>query len=813
MFLKISPTANNRLQGRLLTLAAVFYLLGSIALTISPAIRARNWEVELRWNHWVGFAAWLFVFTILHILISRRLPNRDPYLLPIGALLIAWGLLTIFRINPVFGLRQSAWLLVSSVVMAASFYWPFDLVFLRRYKYLWLTGSLILTGLTIFMGVSPLGYGPKMWLGCCGLYIQPSEPLKLLLIAYLAGYLADRYSFLALTTSSKFTEVLNLLAPTLMMTGLAVALLIIQRDLGTATLFFLLFASTVFIATGKKTLLAFSAILVGLAGFAGYALFDIVKLRVNAWLNPWLDPSGGSFQIIQSMMAIANGGLVGRGPGLGSPSLVPLVHSDLIFSAIAEEFGLVGVVALLLFIGLLAHRGLKAGMLAADAYRSYLAAGLTAYLVGQSLIIIAGSLRLLPLTGITLPFISYGGSSLLTSFTALILLIHVSSGGKQPDQSSDHHTFLAANAAQVKSFSQLGLLLFLGLFSAALASGWWAIVRSPVLLARTDNPRRAIADRWVLRGDIYDRNLQLINASSGQPGSYVRRTYYPALSNIIGYTDPTYGQSGIEASMDGYLRGLEGRSSVDIWWNHLIYGQPPPGVDIRVSLDLKIQAFVDKQLAGKRGAVVLMDAANGEILAMSSSPTFNANQLTATWQTLVEDQNSPLFNRALQGRYSVMGLEQRLFPQGFEALGLNQQPEMYHYLEDQPAANGYSPMQIAWIATVISNAGLQPGPKLVTGYAVTQNDWQVLPVLEPPHRVLTAAEVNRITANLNTIQDAFWEIIHKTQIDSTSSVTWYVGGTIPGWEGRSLALSVLLEDSTQNEVQQIGQGILKTVIP
>ncbi len=705
-------------------------------------------------------------------------------------------------------------MLAALLIVAAGLSLPSDSSFLRRYKYLWLTGILAVTGLTGFLGVNPLGYGPQMWLGCCGIYTQPSEPLKLLLIAYLAGYLADQYSLLSFPSSTKFSEMLPQMTPILVMTGLAVALLIIQRDLGTASLFFLLFASMVFVASGRKRLLAFSLILSGLAGFAGYLFFDLVKLRVDAWLNPWMDPSGGSYQIVQSLMAIANGGIIGRGPGLGSPGLVPLAHSDLIFSALAEEFGLIGVIALLFVIGVLAYRGLRAGMLAEDVYRGYLAAGLTTYLVGQSLLIIAGSLRILPLTGITLPFVAYGGSSLITSFIALLLLLHISSSVKEADQPNGQPVILPVNVNRLKPFSWLGFFLFFGIAVSAVVTGWWSIVRAPALLTRTDNPRRAIADRWVLRGDIYDRNLQLINASSGLPGNFTRKTYYPYLSNIVGYTDPTYGQTGLEASMDGYLRGLEGRSSFDTWWSHLIYGQPPPGVDIRLSLDLKIQRIVDRQLADHRGAAVLMEAGSGEILAMSSFPTFNANQLSDIWSSLISDKNSPLLNRAVQGSYPVLGLEKRIIPKGFQASGLDKQPEIGFTLENHDRlGSGYSPFQIAWIASVISNGGLQPLPKLVTGYAVTQGDWQMFSGQDSASQILTADEVDRIVFFYDVFEDAYWELIQKEEINAESNVTWYVGGTIPGWEGKPLVLAVLLEETNQDEARAIGRAILNSVIP
>jgi hypothetical protein len=154
-----------------------------------------------------------------------------------------------------------------------------------------------------------------------------------------------------------------------------------------------------------------------------------------------------------------------------------------------------------------------------------------------------------------------------------------------------------------------------------------------------------------------------------------------------------------------------------------------------------------------------------------------------------------------------------LIPSGFSNLGLNEQPEMYLNLTNQQGTYGYSHLQIAWIATVISNAGLQPAPKLVTGYALTQDNWQVFPVLAPPRRVMTATEVDQIVANFDYTQEIFWEVIQNIATTPASHVTWYVGGTIPGWEGRSLTLTVLLEDASQDDAQQIGQAILKTVIP
>ena len=324
-------------------------------------------------------------------------------------------------------------------------------------------------------------------------------------------------------------------------------------------------------------------------------------------------------------MAIANGGLLGRGIGLGNPGIVPLAHSDLIFSAIAEEYGLVGTIGLVLLLSLLAIRGLSAALNARDAYRRYLAAGLTTYLVGQALLIICGNLRLLPLTGVTLPFMAYGGSSLLVSFLSLLLLLHVSNRIDAPP----------AKLWRPRPYLQLGGIFLFGLAVTSLASGWWVIYRGPGLLSRTDNPRRTISDRFVYRGSILDRANKPINVTIGKPGEYDRLYVYPDLSNVVGYNDPTYGQFGLEANLDDTLRGLKGNPGLTIWWNHLLYGQPPPGLDVRLSLDLNLQRLVDGLLEEHRGALVALNPSSGEILVMSSHPTFDANRLDEKWKSLI----------------------------------------------------------------------------------------------------------------------------------------------------------------------------------
>jgi cell division protein FtsW (lipid II flippase) len=403
-----SREQKNRLQSYLLSLAACFVIVAALILTFSPAVRLHSFDVEFRWSHWLGVLVWLAGFFALHRQVIRHLPASDPYLLPTAALLSGWGLILIWRLDEDFGLRQTMWLGICLALLWILVRVKRIFSRLRRYKYLWLVMGLALTGLTFFLGTYPGGVGPHLWLGAAGIYLQPSEPLKLLLVVYLAAYLADQLPI--------GFNLLQMLTPTLVMILAALGILVAQRDMGTATIFILLYAALVFIASGQRRILAISAAILGVAGAAGYQLLNVIQVRINSWVNPWADPTGTSYQVIQSLISTGAGGVFGTGLGLGSPGVVPVAHSDFIFSALSEEFGLLGTGALFILIALLTIRGLNAALRARSIFQRYLAAGLTIFLVMQSLVIIGGNLGVLPLTGVTLPFVSYGGSSLLTSF-------------------------------------------------------------------------------------------------------------------------------------------------------------------------------------------------------------------------------------------------------------------------------------------------------------------------------------------------------------------------------------------------------------
>lgn len=806
---RLVPPLSSTIQARLLRWAGVFLFLYSLILTLSPAVREHTFAVHYRWSHWLGFFLWVIIFFTLHRFTVAQLPESDPYLLPATALLSGWGLLTIWRLDSTFGMRQLLWLLIGAAIWLVGLRLPRHLLFLRRYKYLLLTSGLLLTALTLIAGTNPAGQGPRLWLGCCGFYLQPSEPLKLLLVIYLSAYLADRLSLQQ--------RIFPLLFPTLFTTGLALLLLLVQRDLGTASIFILIYATMLYLASEHKRVLLFAALGLILAGGIGYLFIGIVQQRISVWINPWADPSGSAYQIIQSLLAIANGGIIGRGPGIGNPAFVPVAISDFIFAAIAEETGLLGTFGLICLFGLILARGLRASLRAPDRFHRFLAAGLTAYLGIQSVLIVGGNLRLLPLTGVTLPFVSYGGSSLLTSFVATLLLLLI----------GQHDEEEPAALPSAQPYMLLNTLLTLALLSLAIATTWWAVIRSPALLSRTDNPRRALADRFVRRGSLLARDNTPLQVSEGESGSYHRVYLYPPLGPVTGYTHPVFGQAGLEASLDDYLRGLQGYPLSVIWWNQLLYGTPPPGLDVRLSLDLQLQNQADLLLGTHAGAVILLNAQSGEILAMASHPAFDPNRIEEESAALLQRADTPLLNRATQGAYppgtatapflSLVNTSGTVTPTEiqnlFDRLGFYTVPRLRMPVAVTADGKGntlrISPLQMALASAALSNHGLRPAPRIAIAVNTPQQGWVILPALDQPVEAVSAAMADRSAQSFAAEGKPYWEYTAQAG-EETSIVTWYLGGTLPDWQGTPLAIVVTLEEDNPSLAKLVGRKLLES---
>ncbi len=416
--------SSGALERRLLVLAGIFILVNGIALSLA---------LDRVWAALIPVGVWAVCAISGHIVLNRRLPRRDPLLFPLAMFLTGWGLNLIARLVPSYTVRQTLWMIVGLVALLILTTLPRDLRWLRRYRYTWLIGGLALLVITILIGQNPSGGGPRLWLwlGLGHVYYQPSELLKILLVAFLASYFADHGRYMHLETMRVgFWRVPSLafLAPVMLMWGVCVVVLVWQRDLGTATLFFVVFMVLLYLASGQAMLLLGGLGLLLIAGVVAYNLFSVVALRVNIWWNPWPTADSDAYQLVQSLMAIADGGLIGQGIGQGRPTIVPVVHSDFVFAAIGEEWGLIGLLAVMSVLAVLVVRGMRIAALSRQPFRVLLAAGLSLSLAVQSILIMGGVLKLLPLTGVTLPFVSYGGSSLLTSFAIVGLLLVLSQG-------------------------------------------------------------------------------------------------------------------------------------------------------------------------------------------------------------------------------------------------------------------------------------------------------------------------------------------------------------------------------------------------
>jgi cell division protein FtsW (lipid II flippase) len=796
---------NRVTQSSLLKIAGAFLILQGILITVSPVVRERSWDASLLWTHWLGLLVWGAFIIRIHSRFERHLPDADPYLFPTAALLSGWGMLTIWRLEPGFGARQALWFVVSWFVFIAGMRIR-SLKLLQRYKYLLLTGGAGLTSLTLLFGTNPSGFGPRLWLGCCDIYFQPSEPLKLLLIVFLAAYFSDKLPYKLRT--------IHILYPTIFLGGIVILLLLAQRDLGTASIFLALYTIIIYLATNRKRLVVISVLSLIIVGIAGYYLVGIVQVRIETWLYPWADPQGGSYQVIQSLIAMANGGVEGRGPGLGSPGLVPVAISDFIFSAIAEETGLLGTLGLLALFGILLTRGLRIALRAPDLFKRLLAGGIAAYFSVQAVLIVGGNTRLLPLTGVTLPLVSYGGSSLLTSVIAVLFLLIISNHmDEEPAPIENATPYLALNS-----------VLLLGLFASALATGWWTVIRGPDLILRTDNLRRIIDERYVPRGSILDRSNSPITVTDGEPGTLKRNYVYPDLAPVVGYNEPIYGQAGLESVLDGYLRGLEGNPASTIWLNHLLYGTSPNGLDVRLSIDLYLQSRADEMMNGRRGAIVLFNAQTGEALVMASHPTFNANLLNETAAGLVDDPQKPLINRAALGVYPTgsslepfavalfgsVSPDQANWQTVYETFGFLRTPELRMDVAS-PTSDGdslyISPLQMALTSAALSSSGIVPAPRIAAAVNTPNDGWVVLPAEGTPIEAIQPSVAEEAVAPYIQAGNNYWSHIGQAQ-DSESSVTWFIGGTLPTWQASPLAIAVLLEEDNPREAGRIGNELL-----
>ena len=382
----------------------------------------------------------LAVYLVAHLAARAAVPHADPYLLPIAGLLTAVGVTEIYRINPSDALRQSVWIVIAVALLAVTL-WLLrkDFRVLERYKYLLGLGSIALLMLPALPVLGATVNGARLWIRIGPFQFQPGEAAKLLLIVFLAAYLREKREVLAQGRLKDF-------GPLLVIWGVALLTLLATNDLGSALLYFGIFVAMLYAATGRALYVALGLVLFGLAGYGAHRYVGHVRDRITIWLHPWTDKpvpcslngqlelrqDCASYQLVKSLYSIAHGEIGGTGLGKGTftnasgGELIPYLKTDFIYSALSQELGLVGVAALLLVYMLFVLRGFRIAHVAQDGFSKLLAAGLTFGFALQTFIILGGVVRLIPLTGITLPFVSYGGSSVVANFVLVALLLLVS---------------------------------------------------------------------------------------------------------------------------------------------------------------------------------------------------------------------------------------------------------------------------------------------------------------------------------------------------------------------------------------------------
>jgi cell division protein FtsW (lipid II flippase) len=425
-------------------------LLVSIALTIGwiSYVSFRDGRVELAdTSVLTAYLVALFVIHALFVISGRRM---DEVLFPTAAMLAGISLLMMQRLpqelvtQPVggrelgLGQLQLAWILFGFGILAATALLVRSDGWLRRYKYTWAAVGIFLLLLVFIFG--DVTGGARLTLRIGPVSGQPSELLKVILVVFLAGYLAENRRLLT-EASTRLGPVrlppLPYLLPMLAMWGVALAIVIIQSDLGAALLYFMVFLALMYVATRRISYVVLGMGLFLAGSFVLYELVPRVQERIDIWLNPWADAQGAGYQVIRALYAYGRGGILGTGIGAGLPQIgtvpsIPAIHTDFIFAGIAEELGMLGALAVLGLYIVIAERGFRIAALAADDFRSLLATGLTLVIVVQAAIIAGGNLRVVPLTGITLPLVSYGGSSLLVNGAVIGLLLALSDRGVEP---------------------------------------------------------------------------------------------------------------------------------------------------------------------------------------------------------------------------------------------------------------------------------------------------------------------------------------------------------------------------------------------
>lgn len=604
-------------------------------------------------------------FIVSHLAVRKLAPGADPALLPIAFALSGIGIAFVTRLAPELAARQLIWLFLGVACMLAVLFAVRNLDRLGGYKYTLVVAGVLLLAAPMIPGLGQEILGSRIWIYIGPFSFQPGEIAKICIVLFLASYLAQNREMLSVFTwdvGPVRLPSLPTLVPLLAMWALAFGIAVFEKDLGSALVFFLVFLVMIYAATGKKFYVLAGLVLAAVAAVVLWTFFGHVQQRVDIWLDPFADSLGTGYQLVQSIFSLADGGLFGTGIGRGMADVIPVVESDFIFTAIAEETGLLGAAGVLLLYLCFAVRGMLTAAQAKSDVSSFAATGLTAIIILQAFIIVGGVTRLIPLTGITLPFVSQGGSSLLAGFLIVALLLRCGDEGTGVGEEMTSGTSLF-NANSVLGRVALGkrltnVLMALALLLALLIANLTLImvIRAEEYQNMPGNSHTLAREAGNERGAIctYD-GVVLARSVEGEDGTFER--VYPAgdlASHVVGYVSTRYGTSGIEAACNDTLRGEENYAS----WRDVVSSLAGAGVtgnDVTLTLDSRIQQAAQDAIAGYVGACVVIDPSTGAMRGVASSPTYNAGDFEALLEQAAAGEagdSSVMYNRATQAVYA-----------------------------------------------------------------------------------------------------------------------------------------------------------------
>mgnify|MGYP001093104008 CR=1 FL=1 len=596
----------------------------------------------------------LACFLIAHVAARFLARGADPSLLPIAFLLTGIGLATITRLDPELAASQVLWVLAGVVALVSVLAAVPSLERLARYKYTIALAGIVLLVLPAIIGVEV--NGAKLWLRFAGFSFQPAEVAKILIVLFLAAYLAEKREVLSVSTKRTLGVWLppaKHLGPLVVMWAVSLVVLVAEKDLGSSLLFFGVFLVMLYAATGRPGYVLVGMGLFSVGATGAYLAFGHVQQRIAIWLDPFADAAGRGYQLAQSLFALAAGRVLGVGIGHGLPGRIPFVETDFIFTAIAEELGLLGGAALIIAYLAFSLRGLATASRARSDVAALVAAGLVATFGLQTFVIIGGVTRLIPLTGITLPFVSYGGSSILSNFILLGLLMRAGDTGTGSEtEVLVSGSGLLGRLALTRRLTRVAWLVVALMVALTANLTYVQAIAADSLTANPANTRGLAAEMRQERGAIISAD-GVVLANSVKSGSVYARQYPQGAlaAHVLGYYSTRYGRAGVEAAANEALAGKRNFASfADMI--EAAAGTSVPGNDIRLTVDSRVQASAEAALAGHKGAVVVLDPRTGAVLAMASSPAYDPGAIDEQWPALSEDgANAALVNRAAMSLY------------------------------------------------------------------------------------------------------------------------------------------------------------------